>query len=122
MIIFVWKITQGLVEGYDLDFSDKGSRTGRKAIPAQTVNSAPAAVKKARAASLAVKGAMLFNTMPLSLRNSDHMDVPMFKNHLDIYLSNIPDQPTTPGLGRAASSNSLLHQVVVLALYCSDYF
>ena len=32
----------------------------------------------------------------------------MFKKHLDIFLSGIPDQPTVTGLGRAASSNSLL--------------
>ena len=75
------------------------------------MNVAPASVRNARAASLAVKGAKLFNLMPLGIRNSNHGDVLVFKNHLDIYLSNIPDQPTTAGLGRAANSNSLLHRV-----------
>ena len=106
-IIFIWKITQGLVEGYDMSFTDKSCRTGRKAIPAHVLSSAPASVRRAKSASLSVKGAQLFNLMPASLRNSDHADVPMFKNHLD----HIPDQPTSPGLGRAAATNSLLHQV-----------
>ena len=45
------------------------------------------------------------------LRNENSGDFALFKNHLDIFLSSIPDQPTTPGLLRAASSNSLLDQV-----------
>ena len=35
----------------------------------------------------------------------------MFKNHLDIFLSDIPDQPTVAGLVRGAASNSLLNQI-----------
>ena len=108
MIIFVWKISQGLVSGYTIPFSSPYNRTGRKAI----LHHAP------QSATLAVRGAQLFNAMPASLRNSDHGDVLMFKNHLDIYLLNIPDQPTVAGLTRAAQSNSLLHQV---PLYEASY-
>ena len=115
-IIFVWKISQGLVDGYSMSFTDRDSRTDRKAVIATTPNSAPAAVKKARGASLAVKGAQLFNCMPAQLRNSEHGDVLMYKNHLDIYLQAIPDQPTVPGQGRAATTNSLLHQVPLFEL------
>ena len=61
--------------------------------------------------SLSVHGAHLFNLLPKSLRNENSADFPLFKNHLDIFLKNIPDQPTTPGLGRAAATNSLLDQV-----------
>ena len=110
-IIFIWKISQGLVEGYDLSFSERNNRTGRKVIPVAVKQSSPTAVRNARAASLAVKGAQLFNLMPLNLRNSDHGDIEMFKNHLDHYLACIPDEPTTSGLGRAAATNSLVYQV-----------
>ena len=65
----------------------------------------------AREKSIGVKGAMMFNLLPVHLRNSEHGDVEMFKNHLDIYLSNIPDQPTIGGLVRPAQTNSLLHQI-----------
>ena len=118
MIIFVWKISQGLVSGYTIPFTSPYNRTGRKAILHHAPQSATASVRQARAGTLAVRGAQLFNAMPSSLRNSDHGDVLMFKNHLDIYLLNIPDQPTVAGLTRAAQSNSLLHQV---PLYEASY-
>ena len=111
MIIFIWKICQGLVSGYTLPFTSILNRTGRKVVPSAVPQSAAAVVKQARAGSLAVKGAQLFNAMPASIRNSEHGDVLMFKNHLDIFLQNIPDQPTVSGLVRGAQSNSLLHQV-----------
>ena len=60
-----------------------------------------------------MKGVALFNSLPISLRNSDHVDTPMFRKHLDIYLANIPDQPTVAGLVRGAQSNSLLHQIPI---------
>ena len=75
------------------------------------VKSAPTIVKNARERSLAVKGAQLFNLLPESLRglNSQHVD--LFKNHLDVFLSSIPDQPTVTGLIRGAETNSLKHQL-----------
>ena len=111
MVIFLWKISQGLVSGYSIPFTSRTSRTGRKVEPAQVPQSAPTSVKNARAGTLAVKGAQLFNLLPESLRNSEHGDILMFKNHLDIFLENIPDEPTIPGLVRAAETNSLLHQI-----------
>ena len=58
----------------------------------------------------------MFNLLPESHRsmNSDHVD--MFKNHLDVLLSSIPDQPTVTGLGRSAETNSLLHQLPLFYL------
>ena len=109
-IIFLWKLSQSLVTGYDILFTPCDNRTGRKVFPA-LVPRTPACLKNAREGSLAVKGVALFNTLPISLRNSDHGDTAMFKNHLDIYLGNIPDQPTLSGLVRGAQSNSLLHQI-----------
>ena len=111
LVIFIWKTSQGLVEGYDLSFTNPESRTGRKAVPYHVNRSASACVRRARERSLGVKGVQLFNLLPVQLRNSDHGDVEMFKNHLDIYLSSIPDQPTIGGLTRPAQTNSLLHQI-----------
>ena len=112
-IILIWKISQGLVSGYNLEFTNCSSRTGRKVVVKAVNNKAPAAVRNARAATLAVRGARLFNLMPLSLRNNNYGDLAMFKNHLDIYLDSIPDQPTVPGLARSAKTNSLLDQVPI---------
>ena len=118
MIIFVWKISQEMVSGYNLSFTSSSDRTGRKVIPTAVLQSAPAAVRQARAGYLAVRGAQLFNTMPVTLRNSAHGDVLMFKNQLDIYLQNVPDQPTSAGSARGVLTNSLLQQV---PMYESSY-
>ena len=111
MIIFLWKICQGLVSGYSLQISSDGSRRGRKFIPKPIVKSAPSLVRNARERSLAVKGAQLFNLLPESLRGLKSLHVDLFKNHLDVFLSNIPDQPTVTGLCRGAETNSLKHQL-----------
>ena len=91
------------------------SRTGRWALPAEVPRQRVApSVKKAKENSLRVKGAQLFNLLPAVLRNANHGDVLMFKNNLDIYLSTVPDQPTTQGLVRAAVTNSLIHQIPLM--------
>ena len=115
-VIFIWKISQGMVSGYSMDFSYMGRR-GRYAVPKQVVRAAPSVVRNARERSLGVRGANLFNLLPEQLRsmNTDHID--LFKNHLDVFLSSIPDQPTMTGLGRGAESNSLLHQ---LSIFCTQ--
>ena len=40
----------------------------------------------------------------------------MVQNHLDVFLSSIPDQPTMTGLGRSSETNSLLHQLPLFYL------
>ena len=112
-IIFVWKISMGLVKGYKLDFIFS-PRRGWSAIPKPICKSAPASVRNARESSLAVKGAALFNLCPRGLRDmaSDHQD--RFKENLDAWLFSIPDQPSIPDCQRAAETNSLLHQVPMM--------
>ena len=111
-LIFLWKISQGMVSGYDLQFtSGIAGRRGRSIIPNTVVRAAPAVVRQARERSLGVKGVNIFNLLPEQIRsmNTDHVEY--FKNHLDVFLSSIPDQPTMTGLGRAAENNSLLFQL-----------
>ena len=112
-VIFIWKISQRMVSGYDISFVLGLGRRGRVAIPKTVVRAAPAVVRNARERSLGVRGAQLFNLLPENIRsmNTDHVD--FFKNHLDVFLSSIPDQPTVIGLGRAAESTSLLHQLPI---------
>ena len=110
-VIFLWKISQGLVSGYDVNFTSLGTRRGRLIIPNSIISTAAAPVRRAREQSLGVRGAQIFNLLPEKLRsmNTDHVDT--FKNHLDTFLSSVPDQPTMTGLGRAALTNSLLEQL-----------
>ena len=111
MLIFLWKISQGMVSGYEVNFTSLGNRRGRTIVPNPIVRSAPAIVRNAREQSLGVRGAQLFNLLPETIRsmNTEHVDT--FKNHLDVFLASVPDQPTVTGLGRAALTNSLLHQL-----------
>ena len=83
-------------------------------IPAYCRNT-PAPVRRAREASLSVKGARLFNILPRDLRDTSTGTVDQFKGRLDDWLSNVPDQPTIPGRQRAADTNSLLDQVKMLS-------
>ena len=112
MLIFIWKIGEGKVQGYDLTFTDC-ARKGRLATPRKILMSAPAPIRKAREASLAVKGCRLFNLLPASIRNMKATSVDQFKLALDNFLCKIPDQPTLDGFGRAAETNSLLHQLAL---------
>ena len=114
MVCFVWKLSQGLIGGYSLrwQWSD---RRGRYVVPAPLARGAPAAVRRARERSLAVRGARLFNLLPASLR-SETGTFELFKSHLDSFLSGVPDQPTVPGVTRAAATNSLLDQLPLLQL------
>ena len=114
MAIFIWKISEGLVKGYSVSFSQSGRR-GRVADVKPNVSSAPASVQRAREASLGVKGCRIFNILPDSIRNTRGGSVDAFKFALDKFLATVPDQPTIPGLTRAAETNSLLHQVPMQA-------
>ena len=75
------------------------------------MKSAPAQVRHAKEISLGFKGANLFNLLPSNIRNLNSNNVDTFKAKLDMFLSQIPDQPTVGGQARAALSNSLLHQI-----------
>ena len=78
---------------------------------AEIVRSAPASVRKARENSLSVKGARMFNLLPAEIRNINADKVYHFKAKLDAFLREVPDQPTIAEEGRAAATNSLLHQL-----------
>ena len=116
MAIFLWKVSQGMVKGFDAEFTGVTGRRGRYALPKQVVPSSSNLVRKARESSLSVKGAKIFNLLPLEVRNIESDSVETFKNALDTFLSCIPDQPTIAGYGRAAESNSLLHQIPMFLL------
>ena len=117
-MIFLWKISQGLAQGYNVEFY-MDERRGRLIRPKYVNWRAPASIRKARESSMAVKGANLFNLLPQEIRNmnikhSSLDKVGEFKAKIDQYLSKIPDQPTIQGFGRAAESNSLLHQIPLI--------
>jgi ribonuclease P/MRP protein subunit RPP40 len=110
MILFLWKIGEGLVRGYDVSFSES-DRRGRMAVAKPYVRTAAANIRRAREASLGVKGCKLFNMLPVSIRNMKGTTLDSFKWELDKFLSTVPDQPTLACRQRSAENNSLLHQI-----------
>ena len=104
------------MHGYDLHFQQH-PRLGRLVeLPPLPNSSCPAAVKNAKESSLKVKGAKLFNILPMELRGLDSVTVDTFKARLDNWLSSVPDQPTVPERHRAANTNSLLDQAPLLGM------
>ena len=77
MICFLWKISQGLIDGYRVDWQ-YSDRRGRVVVPKSVPRNAPLIVRKARERSLAVHGAQLFNVLPKGLRNEDCGDFDLF--------------------------------------------
>ena len=110
--MFLWKISQGLVQGYSVEFV-LSSRRGRLAVIPPYSRKVQAKVRNARESSLAIKGAKIFNLLPAYIRDIDGSDQTYFKSSLDVYLSSIPDQPTIPGRSRAATTNSLMDQIPI---------
>ena len=84
------------------------------AVPHAVNMQTPAALRRAREASLGVKGVKIFNLLPVWLRTLKGVTVDKFKAELDQFLSGVPDQPTIPGRLRAATTNSLLDQLQLI--------
>ena len=55
MVIFLRKISQGLVFGYDVQFTSGGLRRGRLIVPNTVLKGAPSVVRNAREHSLGVR-------------------------------------------------------------------
>ena len=112
-VIFIWKICQGLVHGYNLEFTNS-DRRGRMVVPHPVPRNTSASVRKSRESSLAVKGARIFNLLPVWIRTLNGVSVDSFKSDLDKFLAGVPDQPTCPGRQRAAATNSLIDQLQLI--------
>ena len=84
-IIFIWKVLQGLVKGYDIS-SFVSPRRGRLLHVAEYRRQAPAAVRQAKETSLLVQGARLFNLLPRHIRDVSAGSVDNFKSLLDSWL------------------------------------
>ena len=103
----------GLVDGYTIEFTNN-PRRGRLCVIRNVNKNAHIQVKRASEASLAVRGARIFNLLPRSVRDTTlttTKSVIPFKSKLDQFLSTIPDQPTIQCRKRPASTNSLIEQI-----------
>lgn len=112
-IIYIWKILEGIVPNFGIE-SYTNKRTGRHCIVPRTPN-LPSRCRTRYCNSLGFRGPQLFNILPKDLRDLHAVDVGVFKTRLDLFLSGVPDEPTSrqEAQMRAAASNSLMHQMSI---------
>ena len=112
-ILYLWKMLENMVPAIDEGSSGLVKlhpRNGRTINIPLVNNKSPRQIQKIRESSLLVHGAKLFNILPKYLRNIKNCSLLEFKNKLDGYISQIPDEPFVSGYSRShsASSNSLI--------------
>ena len=121
-VIYIWKSLEKLIPECGLE-SYVSLRRGRlvKVKPLSTQSSAK--TKSIRDGSFMINGPRLFNSLPANIRDLTGCSVEAFKNHLDIYLSTLPDEPSCDLLQPSAvnqitgrQSNSIIDQARAAAL------
>ena len=118
-IIYTWKALDGLVPDCGISMKyDHESRNGRVCAVPSIATKASERIKTLREQSLQVHGPKLFNCLPSKIRNLSKCGIETFKEELDLYLANIPDQPyignlipTSTSQCTGRPSNSLVDQV-----------
>ena len=118
MVLYLYKVIIGLVPNPGFERIPYNERTGLK-FEVKRTRGAAKWVQDLRNASFFSVAPTIFNQLPLEFRNvtipelPSKSDVEKYKERLDKYLWNVPDQPDIPGVQnrRAAESNSLVHQI-----------
>ena len=112
-ILYAYRVVIGLIRFHWFEaYVERGIK-----LRAKYNNRATQFTKRRRFSSFFYKAPQLNNLLPVELRQEEHLinphqiNVNEFKVKLDKFLEKIPDQPTTPGLHRAATSNSLICQI-----------
>jgi len=107
-IIYVWKMYHGLVHNPGIYFKNIDSRNGLKCI-------VPKYESRLRWHSFMVNGPKLFNSLPKDIRETPfdnlvtkNQTITNFKNKLDEYLTNIPDEPNRSSNYSSAISGTSL--------------
>lgn len=118
MIMYVWRILEGLTPNFNRPSSgginaNWNARRGRMCDVPAVRRQAPAPIQRIRYSSFGIVGPRLFNMLPKELRNTTACNLEVFKRKLDTFLRSVPDEPLVSGYTayRRADSNSLIHMV-----------
>ena len=115
MILYAYRVIIGLIK---FPWFEAYLERGIK-LRSKYRRTAPAKIRRVRHSSFFYKGPQLYNLLPESLRQFQEIAEPTqehveeFKKKLDEYLEKIPDEPKAPGRGRAATTNSLICQILL---------
>ena len=113
-VIHIWKILEKQTENLSINpiFSRENNRRGRLCIIPSVKSKTSQKLKNIKRNSFAVRGPILFNSLPKSIRNIRNAKVEVFKKALDNWLQKIPDEPSVEGYTkfRSKNSNSIMDQ------------
>ena len=118
LILYLYRFILGLIDIPCFEVYQERGIT----IKSKYNNKAPESIKKLRRSSFFYRGPQLYNILPEKLRILEEIVTPTkghvesYKKRLDDFLKGIPDQPTIPGLQRVAETNSLIHQIPLMAI------
>ena len=118
-ILYTWKAIENLVPDCGITIrSSKESRLGQMCEIPKISKKATHRVKTLREQSFQVHGPRLFNSLPKDIRNITGCKISVFKDKLDNFLTQIPDQPMIGNLvptpinqDTGRHSNSLIEQI-----------
>ena len=114
VILYIWKIIQGLVPNPGINYAPTNTGIGFTLVLPRLKGSGH--VKRLREQSLTYHGVRLYKSLPIHLQHclrdstNKPITVATFKHHLDSYLHTLPDEPYSPCRIRRAPTNSILHQ------------
>ena len=115
IIIYVWKIIQGMSPNFDGSariMITNNDRRGRLCTIPPMLRSMQR-IETLRESSFPILGPRLFNCLPAEIRGFDGK-VDIFKRKVDNFLSSIPDKPCLTHYHQRAANNSILGQVAQL--------
>ena len=105
-IIYLWKILEGIVPNInDNIVPTYNDRLGRRICIVSHNNT----LKQQQVTGI---GVSLFNSMPMKIRNTSSVNVTSFKEVLDEFLLQVPDEPHIPGTTQRRHKTNCLVDVI----------
>ena len=115
ILLYMWKIQNGFVPNInDQIVFRQHLRLGCICERGNLNNRAQTRVYSQKANFITIRGPILFNCLPRSLRDGSFNSVSNFKKALDKYLQTLPDEPKLPHYYPRAASNSIVDQAAQL--------
>lgn len=114
LMIYVWKIIQGLVPNFEgigsITVQTDSERRGKMLEIPPMIRGSMKKITTLRENSLIVLGARLFNCLPRDAREWEG-GLETFKEKVDRFLTTVPDKPALPHYHQSAASNSIIKQL-----------
>ena len=114
-VIYIWKILENLVDNFGVKWSSNFRRGCMIDLPKRFPMKQTLA-NNIRDQSLIIRGGRIFNALPHVIRNSTNISLDVFKSRLDVFLQQIPDTPSIPGMYPVPGSNDIVDWIHYLHL------